>query len=221
MINLFYSIIFVEIATPSLAEPAQSQNQLGAKKNRYIYIYIKIYKANLSKRSSLCLSSPKNRKKSSFASVCGQTIISRGFSLSLSIHEWMLFLLLPYAPPFHGRNLCWLCLGGFPEAKDFWVAGRETDFWVTATCFLLVWERALSYRARLREENLGHGPCTRHLRGSQLCDLSPEADGEDSPSWWSWYDVSVRLPSASWSEANSDSSWPIGCCTSGPWIALL
>lgn len=36
------------------------------------------YKANLSKRSSLCLSSPENREKSSFVSVCGRSIISWG-----------------------------------------------------------------------------------------------------------------------------------------------
>lgn len=73
-------------------------------------------------------------------------------------------------------------------------------------------------------EGIKFRSCTLHriLRANQLSFLSPEADRGDSVPWWSWYDGRVRLSSASWSEANSDSSCPTGCCwASGPWIALL
>lgn len=106
--NLFYNsllnIFFAETATPSFAQPAQTtcKKTTSYQPHGRLVVFEVTFKAHLSKRSSLCLSSPGNRRKSSLVSLCGGSISSLSLA---SIHDFIFFLfLLPYAPPFQGRN---------------------------------------------------------------------------------------------------------------------
>lgn len=89
LINLFYNSLLnifcwncytQPCTTSTVAKTIWCHNKKTTSYQQYgcLVVFEVTYKANLSKRSSLCLSSPENRNKSSFVSVCGRSIVSWG-----------------------------------------------------------------------------------------------------------------------------------------------
>lgn len=85
------------------------------------------YQANLSTRSSLCCSSPENRKESSFVSVCGRSAICWGWFSLFGFHSYFnLTSSLTICPTISGQELM-LAVSGLISRGEGLLSGWKGD----------------------------------------------------------------------------------------------